>query len=458
MENYSGSIVQVILPTFILEPRSFLEKLADYYYHADLLAEASAEPDPFNRIVKVVKFYLSGFYKKPKGLKKPYNPILGETFRCRWLHPDGSYTYYIAEQVSHHPPVSSLFVTNRKAGFNVSGTILAKSKYYGNSLSAIMNGALTIALLDRGEKYVVTLPYASCKGIMIGTMTMELGGRVTIDCEKTGYSAILDFLLKPMFGGSMNKITGAVKLGRETLAEIEGYWDGQTTIKDVYSGVKEDLWNPTPEIIKTRLIRHEIDFDSQDSFESKKLWSKVTEAINHEDQYKATEEKTLLEEEQRARARSGLPHQTKYFRAIGSGYEYIHAEYRPWDPHNDERQIEHDYVISTICKVKPAASHKKATSNSELSYGWSDSDDNDSHRKKRKLASPTSNIENLERFIHEFRHRTEESIRQFDNKLDRLASRNVISVHNVLLLFTGFTLFLTVILSYLLRRFCVCPV
>ncbi|KAJ1348595.1 Oxysterol-binding protein- protein 8, partial [Parelaphostrongylus tenuis] len=168
---------KVILPTFILEPRSFLEKLADYYYHADLLAEASLEPDPYNRIVKVVKFYLSGFYKKPKGLKKPYNPILGETFRCRWAHPDGSYTYYIAEQVSHHPPVSSLYVTNRKAGFNVAGTILAKSKYYGNSLSAIMNGTLTISLLDRGEKYVVTLPYASCKGIMIGTMTMELGGQ-----------------------------------------------------------------------------------------------------------------------------------------------------------------------------------------------------------------------------------------------------------------------------------------
>ena len=30
---------KVVLPTFILEPRSFLEKLADYYYHADLLSE-----------------------------------------------------------------------------------------------------------------------------------------------------------------------------------------------------------------------------------------------------------------------------------------------------------------------------------------------------------------------------------------------------------------------------------
>lgn len=47
----------------------------------------------------VVKWYLSGFYKKPQGLKKPYNPLLGETFRCYWQHPNGSRTFYLAEQV-----------------------------------------------------------------------------------------------------------------------------------------------------------------------------------------------------------------------------------------------------------------------------------------------------------------------------------------------------------------------
>lgn len=29
---------RVVLPTFLLEPRSFLDKLSDYYYHADLLS------------------------------------------------------------------------------------------------------------------------------------------------------------------------------------------------------------------------------------------------------------------------------------------------------------------------------------------------------------------------------------------------------------------------------------
>lgn len=164
----------------------------------------------------VVQWYLSGFYKKPKGLKKPYNPILGELFRCCWKHPNGSTTFYIAEQVSHHPPISALYVTNRKDGFTLSATILAKSKFYGkstkesycialyvtlpykigNSLSALLDGSARLTLLPRGEDYIITMPYAHCKGILLGTLTMEMGGEVYLKCEKTGYRADLEFKLK----------------------------------------------------------------------------------------------------------------------------------------------------------------------------------------------------------------------------------------------------------------------
>ncbi|MEQ2196926.1 Oxysterol-binding protein- protein 5 [Xenoophorus captivus] len=57
---------KVVLPTFILEPRSFLDKLSDYYYHADLLSQASLEESAYGRIKQVLRWYLSGFYKKPK--------------------------------------------------------------------------------------------------------------------------------------------------------------------------------------------------------------------------------------------------------------------------------------------------------------------------------------------------------------------------------------------------------
>ena len=65
------------------------------YYSCSAIKDDS----PFSRIKTIVKWYLSGFYKKPKGLKKPYNPIIGEKFRCYWKHPNGSKTFFIAEQV-----------------------------------------------------------------------------------------------------------------------------------------------------------------------------------------------------------------------------------------------------------------------------------------------------------------------------------------------------------------------
>lgn len=37
------------------------------------------------------------------------------------------------QQVSHHPPISAFYVSNRKDGFCLSGSILAKSKFYGES-------------------------------------------------------------------------------------------------------------------------------------------------------------------------------------------------------------------------------------------------------------------------------------------------------------------------------------
>ncbi|KAL3982524.1 Oxysterol-binding family protein [Acanthocheilonema viteae] len=379
---------KVTLPTFILEPRSFLEKLADFYYHSYIIAEATTEDDPLQRMKTIVKFYLSGFYKKPKGLKKPYNPILGETFRCKWEHPDNSTSYYIAEQVSHHPPVSALFLTNRKAGFNISGTILAKSKYYGNSLSAMMIGDVRITLLQRGETYIATLPYASCKGIMIGTLSMEYGGQVRIECNRTDYVCELDFKLKPFIGGMVNLITGDIKCKKESVAHIEGAWDSEIYISE--KDVKTLLWSPTPDVIAKRLKRYEILLEEQGEWESKKLWLKVSEAIAQDNQKAATEEKSKLENEQRARAKSGVHHKPKWFKQdlLSKNYEYIHADYQAWDENDDIRQIEHDYVIRT--KTKHGTKERSASPASSASVQQEQSEDSDSpgnkqyHPKKKR--------------------------------------------------------------------------
>ena len=55
---------------------------------------------------------------------------------------------------------------------------------------------MQVSLLPRGEDYLLTMPYAHCKGILMGTMTMELGGKINIDCERTGYNVEMEFKLK----------------------------------------------------------------------------------------------------------------------------------------------------------------------------------------------------------------------------------------------------------------------
>nr|CAI9703662.1 unnamed protein product [Rangifer tarandus platyrhynchus] len=398
---------RVVLPTFILEPRSFLDKLSDYYYHADFLSEAALEENPYFRLKKVVKWYLSGFYKKPKGLKKPYNPILGETFRCLWIHPrTNSKTFYIAEQVSHHPPISAFYVSNRKDGFCLSGSILAKSKFYGNSLSAILEGEARLTFLNRGEDYVMTMPYAHCKGILYGTMTLELGGTVSITCQKTGYSAVLEFKLKPFLGSSdcVNQISGKLKLGKEVLATLEGHWDSEVFITDKKTDNSEVFWNPTPDIKQWRLIRHTVKFEEQGDFESEKLWQRVTRAINAKDQTEATQEKYVLEEAQRQGARERKTKNEEWtcklfeLDSLTGEWHYKFADTRPWDPLNDMIQYEKDGVIQTKVRHRtpmvsvPKMKHKPARQQKKVAKGYSspEPDVQDSSGSEAQSVKPSS--------------------------------------------------------------------
>uniref|UniRef100_A0A8C1GYK6 Oxysterol-binding protein n=1 Tax=Cyprinus carpio TaxID=7962 RepID=A0A8C1GYK6_CYPCA len=408
---------KVVLPTFILEPRSFLDKLSDYYYHADFLSEAAVEENAYNRMKKVVKWYISGFYKKPKGLKKPYNPIIGETFRCLWIHSKtNSKTFYIAEQVSHHPPVSAFYVSNRKDGFCLSGSILAKSKFYGNSLSAILDGEARLSFLKRGEDYVMNLPYAHCKGILYGTMTLELGGQVSIACEKTGYSAQLEFRLK----------------------------DSEVFINDKKTGEMETFWNPTPELRQNRLIRCTVPPEEQSEFESERLWQHVTRAINNKDQTEATNEKFILEEVQRKAARERKAKCEEWTPAlfeqdpVTGEWHYRYADTRPWDPLNDLIQFEKDGCIQTKVRHRtpmvmgPKRKHKSDKPKSPESGCSSpepdhqDSSGSERHKSKHssRLRKKGTDLSEIQSAIESIR-KTQEDINRSVNALrSRVASQS----------------------------------
>ena len=72
-------LTKVTLPTFILERRSLLEMYADFFAHPDIFTDIGEKKTPEERIVQVLKWYLSSFSASRKSTiaKKPYNPIIG---------------------------------------------------------------------------------------------------------------------------------------------------------------------------------------------------------------------------------------------------------------------------------------------------------------------------------------------------------------------------------------------
>lgn len=165
----------MVLPTFILEKRSLLEMYANFMAHPDMFLSITAGATAEDRIVRFVEYYLTAFHEGRKGAvaKKPYNPILGETFQCSWEVPrekvkaqvrsnqgssrdqsrapnnsqqaeDASAGCYrvrfVAEQVSHHPPVSGFYCECRERKMCVSAHVWTKSKFMGMSIGVSMVG------------------------------------------------------------------------------------------------------------------------------------------------------------------------------------------------------------------------------------------------------------------------------------------------------------------------------
>ncbi|OBT47604.1 hypothetical protein VE00_02946 [Pseudogymnoascus sp. WSF 3629] len=321
-----ADLSRVVLPTFILEPRSMLERITNFMAHPETLLPMAEIEDPEERFVSVVKFYLSGWHIKPPGVKKPLNPILGETFTCAWEYPDNTKGYYISEQTSHHPPKSSYFFMAPEHGIHIDGCLKPRSRFLGNSAASLMEGIAILRLLNhggpKGEKYILTQPNMYARGILFGKMKYELGDHSFVRCPELGLTADIEFKTKGYFTGSYNAIGGTIKNDKtgEVLYELSGMWTGEMDIKNVATGKKEVLFDalktkPTPPLVRP--------LDEQGERESQKLWYRTAQAVIARNHEVATDEKTAVEDMQRkeaaARLADGVEWRPRYFREVRTG-------------------------------------------------------------------------------------------------------------------------------------------
>ncbi|XP_014072130.1 oxysterol-binding protein-related protein 9 isoform X1 [Salmo salar] len=338
-------LTKVVLPTFILERRSLLEMYADFFAHPDLFVSIADQLEPKERMVQMVKWYMSAFHagRKSSVAKKPYNPILGEVFFCHWDLPSESEestavepssegpvpwssansVSFVAEQVSHHPPISAFYAEclSKKIQFNAH--IWTKSKFLGMSIGVHNIGQGCVSCLEHDEHYILTFPNGYGRSILT-VPWVELGGECNINCSKTGYSASIVFHTKPFYGGKKHRITAEIfpPNDKKSFCSIEGEWNGVMHAK--WASGENSLFIDTKKMgcIKKKVRK----LEDQLEYESRSLWKDVTVSLKSRDIDAATEAKHRLEEKQRGEARerkeNEMQWETRLFHEDGECWVY----------------------------------------------------------------------------------------------------------------------------------------
>lgn len=204
-QQYIGADVTSLLsvPVWIMEPFTILQKAAEIMEYTDLLDSADSTADPYDRFAYVAAYCVSPFGAAERAWK-PFNPILGETYELEV----GQGVRYLAEQVSHHPPICAAHAEN--AHFKYDLVSAPTTRFLGNSLEVYPYGRTRITLTATGEVYTLVPPNAMVHNIVIGRTWVDAYGPMTINCVTTGAKCTLDFKPCGWFGYGRYEFEGFV--------------------------------------------------------------------------------------------------------------------------------------------------------------------------------------------------------------------------------------------------------
>jgi len=293
---------QVRLPACVLEPRSLLQSYGSAFGRSDLFTPMSDADTPQQRLELVVAFYLSQLkcMRPTRAALKPYNPLLGEIFVGKWpaASEEESSVYFLAEQVSHHPPVSAFYAESPSAGVFYIGSLATISgiecKYlvWPDVMTVENRGKATVVIVRHDEHFSFTFPSAEACDILGSKPWLQLAGQTTLTAS-TGARAVFTFSGEDWVDGELMEEDGSV------VARLSGSWRGQIEIKEVESEVSKVLLDMT--MCNGGDIGMEVTpVALQEEKESRRLWRKLTRALLHQPEV-ADEEKAAIENMARRR-------------------------------------------------------------------------------------------------------------------------------------------------------------
>ncbi|KAK8402847.1 hypothetical protein O3P69_000858 [Scylla paramamosain] len=143
-KNIGKDLSKVSMPVTLNEPLNLLQRMCEELEYSELLDKAAGLEDAGERIVLVASFAVSAYASSIyRAAHKPFNPLLGETYES--IREDKGFRF-VAEQVSHHPPVSACYAKSHN--FTFWQDVRIKTKFWGRSLEFQPTGKVHLTLRE----------------------------------------------------------------------------------------------------------------------------------------------------------------------------------------------------------------------------------------------------------------------------------------------------------------------
>ncbi|EAQ90253.1 hypothetical protein CHGG_02188 [Chaetomium globosum CBS 148.51] len=375
--SVKGDLANVTGPPSLLAPSSVVEVGHCWAQRPAVFAAPALEPNPEKRALLVLRWFLIALRSQlyvgvddtpaggnpaptppttnnttkpttpppPKSIRKPLNAFLGELFLARWTDaPSHATTELIAEQVSHHPPITAMHVVDRAHGVRADGYARVEMTFNG-AVNIRQVGHATLSVERCGEDYLVPLPDVKVRGFLAGCLYPEIAGTYHI-VGSNGLVSEVRFWGEGLLRGKRNSFEARVfrredVQRKKPLYEVAGAWNEGWTVKDCRTGEVLEVYevgapenDPVPMDIEP--------VEAQDPFESRRAWDGVLQGLRSGDVRQVVAEKTKIEQAQRQMRASelakGTPWQPLFFRSRqGEDHHVFHrlSEGLGWQLHHD---------------------------------------------------------------------------------------------------------------------------
>ena len=259
----------------------------------EMLRRVDAERDDAVTRFAGVALAMIAEIEPPASLKKPLNPVLGETAIHSVVFPNERFES-VWEQVSHHPPISAH--CTRGSNVRVEGELRPKPHLVGAHIEVELEGEARITLIDRDETYVSDLPSFEWRFVPRWHSRMTRKRKWSIRCEKTGLRGEFTYAAKRGVRGVVYSTwSGAV------VCEIDGRYDGSVVAKKISSGevvARYDLEDAKR--FRGQIVRHTHLDDERDT---EVVWKETFKAMEENRWDDAKNAKKRVEESEREKRR-----------------------------------------------------------------------------------------------------------------------------------------------------------